>query len=166
VVASVHAAFVEGFQHLCAVIEEFGINKQFVQDVRPDEKRHLQAEMLKLLRVRGCRAREGQEIGGGETDIILPGDLVVENKVAEVTTDLSSLKPDAAWQARRYSITLNRRLSFVVIAYKPATESQLVSMPGRVSIFRLESTPEECAYVRLLVPWGYGTPSDAKAVRP
>ncbi len=85
------------------MIDPLEKNGEFVHDRRPDEKQDLQAQFLKLLNARGCHAREGQELARGETNIILPGDLIVENKVAGKTTDLSSLKPDAAWQARSLS---------------------------------------------------------------
>jgi hypothetical protein len=51
---------------------------------------------------------------------------VVENKAAGATSDLELLKPDASWQARRYALALNRRVFFVVIAYKPANESMFL----------------------------------------
>jgi HD superfamily phosphohydrolase len=165
VVSSIHEAVADGFEHLCRIISTVEKNGQFVQAVRPDEKKDLQSEILKLLKARGCDAREGQELAGGETDIILPGELVVENKVAEKTANIESLKPDAAWQARRYSISLNRRISFVVIAYQPANEAALPSLPNRVKILPIENTTEESAYIRFLIPWGHGTPSTAKAIR-
>jgi HD superfamily phosphohydrolase len=70
---------------------------------------------------------------------------------------------DAPWQARRYSMAMNRRVSFVLIAYKPASEAALLSLPSRVSVMPLQNSPETCAVVRLLVPWGVKIPSRAKA---
>jgi HD superfamily phosphohydrolase len=163
VVSSVHRSITDAIEHLCAVIDSLEKNAQFIADKRPDEKGDLQSELMKLLNARGCAAREAPELAGGESDIVLPGDLILENKVAGTTSDVTRLKPDAAWQARRYSISLNRRISFVAIAYRPADESVFLPLPARITIRRLENSPEECAYVRLLIPWGYGTPSKAKA---
>ena len=87
----------------------------------------------------------------------------MENKVAGETDDLKALKPDAPWQARRYALASNRRVFFVVIAYKPANESVFLSLPARVSVHRLEGTPEESVYVRFLITWGHRTPSKARA---
>jgi hypothetical protein len=145
-----------------SILEDSG---QFVAEVRPDEKRDLQAEVLKLLKACGSASREGQELAGGETDIILPGELIIENKVAEKTRNLDGLKPDALWQARRYSIPLNRRISFLIIAYQPADETAIPSLPDRVRVLPIEGAAEESACIRFLVPWGHGTPSEAKGAK-
>ncbi len=164
VVASIREAVVMALEHLCWVLDTFEKSGTFVKDERPDEKKDLQAEILKLLRARGLKVTEGAEVGGGLSDIILPGDLILENKVADETKDASALKPDAAWQARRYSIALNRRVSFVLIAYKPANDAAILPLASRVSVYSLPNSPEICAVVRLLVPWGIPVPSRAKAV--
>jgi hypothetical protein len=110
------------------------------------------------------QAEEGNEIAGGETDVIMPEKLIVENKVAGEVQDLSNLKPDADWQMRRYSMAYSRRIGFVIVAYKPGNEGALLAPPDRVSVHQLPGTPEMCAVVRLLIPWGHGTPSTAKAL--
>lgn len=164
-IASIHEGVIRALENLCHVLDALEKGGAFVTDNRPDEKHELQQEILKLLRARGGQADEGTEISGGETDIIVPPQLVIENKVADQVTDLSDLKPDAPWQARRYSIALNRRVSFAIIAYKPKDDSQLPPLPQRVSVHSLAESAEACAYVRLLIPWGHGTPSTAKAPR-
>jgi hypothetical protein len=162
--ASTHKAVVEAVEHLCYVLQSFEDSGTFIENHRPDEKRELQAEILKLLRARGVKADEGLEISGGETDIILPGKLVLENKVVNETNDpRADLKPHAAWQARRYAIAFNQRVTFVLIAYKPVSEAAILPLPFRISVHTLRGSPEACAVVRLLVPWGYGKPSQAKA---
>jgi HD superfamily phosphohydrolase len=163
-VASIRDSVSKGLEDLCFVLDALEKSGAFTKDERPDEKRGLQTELLKLLRARGVNAREGAEFAGGESDVILPGELILENKVADVTNAPHELKPDAAWQARRYSIALNRRISFVLIAYKPASEAALLPLPSRVSVYPLLNSPEACAVVRLLVPWGVKIPSRAKAV--
>ncbi len=161
-VASVHEAVISGIEHICYAMEALEKTGEFVKSERPDEKRRLQNEILKALNARGCAAIEGTEVSGGETDLILPGNLIVENKVAGLTTDLQSLKPDAPWQARRYALAFNRRVFFVIIAYRPAAESKFLSLPERVSVLPLLESPEESVYVRFLIPWGTDTPSKAK----
>jgi HD superfamily phosphohydrolase len=162
-VSSTHSSVLRALENLCYVLQAIEEGGLFVKDHKPDEKTALQAEILKILRVKGIKAREGTEIGGGETDIILPGDLILENKVADKTEDPATLKPDAAWQARRYSISLNKRVSFVMIAYKPGSDAAILPLPSRVSVSKLPNSSEECAVVRLILPWGHGTPSRAKA---
>ena len=163
--ASMHEAIIGNIEHLSAVLQAFEERGEFVDDDRPNEKLRLQREIAKALAIRRCAVREGQELGGGETDLILPGEIVMENKVAELTNDLATLKPSAPWQARRYSIALNRRVFFTAIAYKPGSEALLLPVPKRVSVFKLPDSPEEAVCVRFLIPWGVGVPSMAKPPR-
>jgi hypothetical protein len=162
-IASTRDAVVGALESLCYVLDVLEKQGTFVSEDRPDEKRRLQAEVLKVLRARGVQADEGTEISGGEADVILPGKLVLENKVAGQTEDPRAIRPDAAWQARRYAIALNRRVSFVLVAYKPADDAAILPLPSRVSVHPLPGSKEICAVVRLLVPWGHRTPSKARA---
>jgi hypothetical protein len=110
--------------HLCWVLDAIEKAGTFVKSGRPDEKRDLQAEILKLLRARALRVSEGAEVGGGQSDIILPGDLVLENKVVEETKDVSDLKPDADWQARRCSIALSFYCAVPAVPARAARSGQ------------------------------------------
>jgi hypothetical protein len=153
----------KALEHLCYAMDAFEKNGTFVKNKKPDEKRDLQSELLNVLRARGAIVQEGTEIAGGETDIILEGNLVIENKVEGATGDPKKLKPNADWQARRYAIALNSRVTFVVVAYKPSTEKAFLSLPDRVSVYSLQGASELRSIVRVLVPWGYAHPSSAKA---
>ncbi len=163
-VASVAEAIANALNNLCYVIDMFedqGVLNKLQQP--PDEKRELQKEILKALTARGCNAREGQEVGAGETDLVLPGDLVLENKVEAHATTPEGLKPHAPWQGRRYAFTLNGTCLFVLIAYKPKDETCLLSKPKRIRVMTLGQTSEGTVCVELLVPWGHGVPSEARA---
>jgi hypothetical protein len=163
-VSSIADAITNNLNNLCHVLDMFenqGVFNKF--DKPPDEKRELQKEILKALIARGVNAREGQELGAGETDLILPGDLVLENKVEAAPATPDKLKPHAPWQARRYAFTLNSTCVFVLVAYRPKGEIDLLIKPKRVSVITLAETSEGTVCVQLLVPWGHGLPSDAKA---
>lgn len=162
-IASVHSGFVDGLKHLSNVADTFYKTGKFKSTSKLDEPKGLQAAILESLLNLGVDAREGTEVGGGETDIILPGNIVVENKVVGETSVPKSEKTEADWQARRYSMAFSRRISFVVIAYKPQKESALLSPSNSIEIRALESCPEPHAVVRILIPWGYGNPSSVKA---
>ncbi len=164
-VDSVHTAVIDAFNGLCCAIDTFEKGGLFAATSRPDEKRNLQAELLKALRSQKLDVKEGVEMAGGESDLLLPGNLILENKVVDEIEDPSSVKPEADWQARRYSLSLNQRVSFVLVAYKPASETALLLLPSRVAVYQLRHSPEAAAVVRLLVPWGYDIPSKAKAPR-
>jgi HD superfamily phosphohydrolase len=162
VIASIRDAVLVGLESLLHIAVTFYTGGKFKADTRPDEKRDLQAAILELLRSSGIMAKEGVEVAGGESDILLPGDIIVENKVVGETDDPMSEKLDSGWQARRYSMAFNRRISFIVLAYKPKTEGALLSQPNSVSITALEDCREPHAIVRICIPWGYGSPSSAK----
>ena len=89
--------------------------------------------------------------------------LCLENKVEGSTNHPTTLMPDADWQSPPYAKALNRRVSFVLVAYKPGSEAALLPLSQRISVYRLSNSPEAHAIVRFLVPWGYDTPSSAKA---
>jgi len=123
----------------------------------------LQQELKKHLLSREVPVREGEEVGGGETDLVLYDVLVAENKVRGTTADPFGTGSDYPYQARRYSISLLQRVSFVVVAYRPSNEAAIVPLPQRIRVSRVENVPEDHAEVRIAIPWGTDVPSSAKA---
>ena len=123
----------------------------------------LQQELKKHLLSREVKVREGEGVGGGETDLILYDAVVIENKVRGTTADPFAVGPDYQYQARRYSIALLQRVSFVILAYQPASEGAILPLTQRIKVSQLEGVPEDHAQVRVVIPWGYGVPSNAKA---
>jgi hypothetical protein len=102
------------------------------------------------------------EVGGGETDLVFPDSLVIENKVTGTTADPVKARPAASWQARRYAIAVCRRVAFVVNAHRPADEGAVLPLPARIHIRLLEGAPEGHAQITFLLPWGHGVPSSAE----
>jgi len=105
---------------------------------------------------------EGQEIGGGECDIVLDDSLVVELKVRGTTRDPLNTGAAYDWQARRYRIALSSRLAATLVAYIPADEDAVLPQPARVQV----SLPDHRGgrpHIRFVVPYGHGVPSSAKA---
>jgi hypothetical protein len=125
----------------------------------------LQGELKKHLLSRQVPVREGTEVGGGETDLILYDDVLVENKCRGVTVDPLNTGAAYPFQARRYSIALLRRVSFVVVAYKPRSEVDILALTQRIRVSQIDGVREEHAQIRLVVPWGTGVPSSARAPR-
>ena len=122
----------------------------------------LQAQLHEHLRARGTPVAEGSKLGGGETDLILHNQIVVENKVRKETRDPFEVGPHFAWQARRYSIALCSRVAFVVVGYRPSNEASLLPLPSRIRVLAMPEAPEKRCEVRVVVPWGTGIPSSAK----
>ena len=63
---------------------------------------------------------------------------------------------------RRSVLCCGLTVVFVVLAYRPVDESALLPKTKRIAVRPLEGAPEECAEVRVVVPWGYDVPSRAK----
>ncbi|MCZ6834653.1 MAG: HD domain-containing protein [Planctomycetota bacterium] len=151
---------IESIAEFVKTMDERG---EFKSQVKPKEKTELQSELIKFLKARGLDAREGQEISGGESDVILPGEIVVENKVVGESDDPWQSVPDAELQARRYRIGLCNSVAITVIAYKPKTEAAFLKQSERIEIVPMVDYENETLAIRFYVPWGYGNPSDAKA---
>lgn len=126
-------------------------------------ERALQQELKRHLLSRGVPVREGEEVGGGETDLSLYEGLIVENKVRDTTVDPFDAGSNYPYQSRRYSMALLQRVSFVVVAYRPASEAAIPPLPQRIRISKIEGVPEDHAQIRIVIPWGAGVPSSAKA---
>lgn len=125
------------------------------------KERELQKELLTVLRTLRTDVTEGAEVAGGETDVIIGQNLVIENKVRDVTADPFDAGVNYNWQARRYGFAVIARVVFTIVAYKPTDESKLLPMTERVRV--LPATNERFASVRFVLPWGLPSPHDARA---
>jgi len=95
--------------------------------------------------------------------LLLYDKVLVENKAGDETADPFAAGENFPNLARRYSIALLQRVSFVVFAYKPKTEAVIPTLTRTIQVSQIESVPEEHAQVRIVIPWGTGVPSGAKA---
>ena len=123
----------------------------------------LQAKLREHLDSRGIAVTEGARVGGGETDLVLHDQIVVENKVArDKVRDPFEVGPHYEWQARRYSIALCSRVQFVVVAYRPADESARLPLPDRIRAASMPEAQEHRCQIRVVIPFGGDVPSSAK----
>jgi len=120
----------------------------------------LQKLLLQHLRSREVTVDEGKEMGGGETDIVLPEALVVENKVIHTPTN-NPFNEIFLWQARRYSTTLLSKISYGVVAYKPRDERGYLEKPSRIKVI-VASGDTDHAQIQFAIPWGYSSPSHSR----
>lgn len=160
--ASMHQATIEAIGHLIMFVDVTAKSGDFVSRNTLAEK-ELQQSLKNHLRSREVDVQEGTEIGGGESDLVLPGPLIVENKVRQETVDPFEVGKHYVWQARRYSIAVSSRVSIVLLAYRPANEHVVLPKSRRIEIATPASGPEGHAQIRIVVPWGEGVPSSAKA---
>jgi HD superfamily phosphohydrolase len=160
--ASMHRATIDAIGHMIMFIDVTAKSGSFV-GLKTLAEKELQRFLKDHLRSREVDVQEGTEIGGGESDLVLPGPLIVENKVRENTADPFEVGQHYVWQARRYSIPISSRVSFVVLAYRPADEYTILPMSRRIAVAIPDSGPKGHVQIRVVVPWGEGVPSSAKA---
>jgi HD superfamily phosphohydrolase len=123
----------------------------------------LQTDLRTHLRTLGLNIREGSEVGGGETDLLSQNTIVIENKVSSETDEPMSEKFPYPFQARRYAIALCQSIFITMVAYKPKTEKGHFSQSRSIEVHRVTDVPGDCVEIRFIVPYGYDSPSRAKA---
>ena len=161
VAPSLHRALVDGIKHLLSFLASLQQSGDFVAITSLLEST-LQAKLRSHLQARDARVREGSEVGGGETDLLLSEQLVIENKVTRTPT-LNPLTEGEkfSWQARRYTIAIAKRVAFEVVAYKPKDESAIHPVCDCVSVAAVPYGSSTLAIVRFVTPWGHSVPSQA-----
>jgi HD superfamily phosphohydrolase len=126
-------------------------------------EKDLQADLRGHLRTLGLDVREGDEVGGGETDLLTQNVIVIENKVAKDTDDPMSEAFPYPFQARRYTIALCQSVFFTVVTYKPKTERGILPQSQSVVVRKVPDVPGDCVEIRFAIPYGMSRPSDAQA---
>ena len=160
--ASFHGAVADTIRDVASFADMVEKSGTWVSVERISEA-DLQSKLREHLRSRGIAFVEGGEVGGGETDLVLHDRIVVENKVdKEEIRDPFEFGPHYAWQARRYSIALCSRVTFVIFAYRPVDEAARHCLPDRIRACAMQETKEDRCQIRVIVPLGGGVPSSAK----
>lgn len=158
--AATFHAVVDAIAHLCSFIKVVEEGGMFVKKIELSEAA-LQIALRDHLRSSGLEVQEGSEVGGGETDLVLPGSIVVENKIRGETADPFESGPHYVWQARRYSIAICKNICIIVLGYKPANEGVVLSQEQRIQVSKADESPEGFVQIRFVVPYGHGTPVTA-----
>jgi hypothetical protein len=158
---SVHKVFLGTIGHLASFLDTMEKGGDLVKLSELTEKR-FQQMVRNHLRAREANVQEGTEVGGGETDLLMSGSLVIENKVVDRTDDPFTVGEKFGWQARRYSISVSRKVAIVIVAYHPKDESAILPMNKRFKVRLVGDPDNEFAEVRCVVPWGHPVPSKAQ----
>lgn len=163
--ASVHQGVIEAIKNLALFLDMIDKSGKFV-GVKKLKEKELQDCIRDHFRSIGVEIQEGTEVGGGETDLVLPGPLIIENKVRQEPT-FAPLGSGChyVWQARRYSIAICSSVMFVVVAYRPANEAVILPLTQRIVVTSPDESPEGYAQVRIVIPWGHSRPSKARVVK-
>jgi len=158
----VHQVVLETIEHLLVFLKVCHQSGLFVNKDNLKEK-DLQAELKKHLLSRSASVAEGIEVAGGETDLVVGGLLVVENKVNRVATDRPlDIGENYTWQARRYSIAISQNIAAEVVAYKPANEKSILSPSQSITVREVTESKHRFLIIRIVLPWGHSVPHDAK----
>jgi HD superfamily phosphohydrolase len=159
---ALHQKVIEGLRHLFSFLVSLQAGGDFVGLQSFDERKDLQAKLRSHLLAREARVREGSEVGGGETDLVLSDEVVIENKVVRVATSAPlTVGEKFSWQARRYAIAVAQRVVFEVVAYKPSDESAILPVGECVGVAAIPFGSSTMAAVRFVTPWGQSVPSRA-----
>jgi HD superfamily phosphohydrolase len=124
------------------------------------KEKELQEALRDHLRTLGVPVTEGGEVGGGETDLVLYGMLVVENKVRGKTANPCDEKYD--FQAGRYRMAICSSVGFVVVAYTPADEQAVLPVSKRIRVTRPARRDEDAAVIWISIPYGHPVPSEVR----
>lgn len=158
---SVHKVLLEAISHLVNFQDTMEKGGDFV-NIPELPERTFQNCLRNHLRAREADVQEGTKLGGGETDLILSGLLVIENKVVNEVDDPFLRGKKFGWQARRYSIPISKKIAIVAIAYKPKNETLILDLDKRFKVVSIGEAPSGFAEVRCVIPWGHSVPSKAK----
>lgn len=129
-------------------------------------EKDLQERLRQHLRSRLVDVSEGQELGGGETDLIIRRRVIIENKIVGKTSDPASAKPTTPYQANRYSVSICTRVVVSVIAYQPIESADPIEQTSSIIVRSIPNLNRTAVEVVALVPYGMSTPSTVRAPAP
>ena len=162
VAPALHRSVIDGLNHLLSFLVLLQQNGDFV-GVASLAESELQRRLRSHLQSREATVCEGSEVGGGETDLMLSDQLVIENKVLRYPSSTPLTDGGRfSWQSRRYTIAVARRVVFEVVAYKPRDEASVFPICDCVSVSAIPYGSSTLAVVRFVTPWGHPVPSRAR----
>lgn len=156
--AEIYKATTSSIVSVLSVMRSFEEGGKFVN--KSIKEKDLQQELRDHLRTLSVPVAEGSEVGGGETDLILHGTLVVENKVRGKTSTPFDEKYDL--QAGRYRIAISSSVGFVIVGYMPNDEDAVLPISKRIRVVKAARKSEDAAVILIAVPYGHSVPSDVR----
>ena len=148
----------EALASFVQIIHEGGEFAKFEDMAEAD----LQKALRSHLRSMGLDVLEGAEFGGGETDLLINRQIVIENKIMGESASPLASGGNYPFQTRRYSMAVCTSLFFTVVAYKPRNEASLLAPWQSLRITKVPKVPDICGEIRFAVPYGVPNPSAAK----
>lgn len=156
-------ALTETLRSLWRFIDSWYAGKQTTCPLNKEGE--LQSRLLDHLRAT-LDVDEGTEIAGGELDLLVERQVVIENKFHGAPANAPAVAKGAGMQGRRYGLALNSQLVIVMAARQvPATGV----VPGKTSIVEVRSivaADRNRVELRVDLPFGAVLPSDEIPERP
>lgn len=122
----------------------------------------LQMRLARHLRSRELKVVEGSEVGGGELDLYVEDQVLIENKFkGTATQDFSKAHKGAGRQGRRYAIALQSQIVITVAALKLGSQ-QIPERTTLVEVFQPNPEDKNRVEIRFNVPFGAVVPSEEK----
>lgn len=130
-----------------------------------NKEAELQARLLEHLRVT-LEVDEGTEIAGGELDLLVERQVVVENKFHGVAANPPAVAKSAGMQARRYGLALNSQLVIVMSARQVPAGGVVPSKTASVEVRPIAEADRNRVELRIDLPFGAVLPSSESPQQP
>jgi HD superfamily phosphohydrolase len=103
---------------------------------------------------------EGTQIAGGELDLLVNRQVIIENKFHSRPANAPAVAKGAGMQARRYGLALNSQLVIVVAARRVPSKATVPSKPQAVSVRQIAEDDRNRVEIRIDLPFAAPVPSD------
>lgn len=102
---------------------------------------------------------EGSQLSGGELDLLVEQQVVIENKFHSRATNASTVAKAAGMQGRRYGLALSLQLIVVVSARRVPAASVVPRKTQAVTVRAITDSDLNCVELRIDLPFGAPLPS-------
>lgn len=109
---------------------------------------------------------EGTEVGGGELDLLVEHQVLIENKFHSKPATAAAVARAAGMQGRRYGLALHSQLVVVVSARRAPSGSTIPAMPQAVSVKKIAESDRNRVELRIDLPFAAVRPSQETSEKP
>jgi hypothetical protein len=122
----------------------------------------LQKFIVEHLRAHALSITEGSAVGGGELDVFVEDELLIENKFHRETTNPDKVATGGGMQGRRYTLALNSQIVVVLLGYQLPPKTPVPQKIDTVKISQIVEEDRNRVEIRISLPYGAPVPSSEK----
>jgi len=122
----------------------------------------LQQLLAEHLRVT-LHVEEGTEIGGGELDLLVEKQVLIENKFHNAPANPGSVGKGAGAQGRRYGLALPSQFVIVVAARRMTVKGEVPSKTNAIAVKSISNENDNRVEIRIDLPFGAKLPSEEQS---